>query len=76
MTAAEPFLRAQVAHSTPILVGALVTNQPEDREILEQLTGLELNVVALPCDSLQQLHDSTTIELRARAGRIDQILQE
>ena len=33
-------------------------------------------MAALPRDSLQQLHDNTTIELRARADRVDQILQE
>lgn len=76
MTATKPLLRAQVAQSTPIPANALVTNQLEERAILEHLTGLGLNVAAFPRNSLQQLHDSITIELHARAGRIDRILQE
>jgi len=55
--------------------GALVTNQPKEQAILECLTRLGLNVAALPCDSLQQLHDSITIKLHATVSRVEQILQ-
>lgn len=53
MTAATPLLKVQVANSTPILVGTLVTNQLMDRAILERFTRLGLNVATLMCDSLQ-----------------------
>jgi len=38
--------------------------------------GLGLNLAALPRDSLYQLQDSVTMELRARKGCAEQVVRE
>lgn len=76
MAATKPFLQAQMAHSILIPIGVLLTTQTEDRVVLERFIGLRLNVVALPRENLQQLHDSARIELCGRAGHPNQVLQE
>jgi hypothetical protein len=76
MSATEQLLQAKMANTIALPAGALITENAEDRAVVGRLTGLGLNLAALPRESLYQLQDSATMELRAREGRAVQVLSE
>ena len=75
-SATEQLLWAKMANTIALQVGALTADNVEDRAVVGWLTGLGLNLATLPQDVLYQLHDGTTMELRAREGHAVQILSE
>lgn len=64
METMEPILKTQVACVIAIPKGALIVDNTEDKAVLRRLTGLGLNIAALPRKSLQYLQDNAMRELR------------
>lgn len=46
--------------------GALVTSNEVDRNLVSALKGLDVNLAALPCETLYVLQDGITTELQSR----------
>ena len=59
-----------------LLEGALVTTSEANRHTISALKGLDINMVALPWETLYILSDGITVELWARERRTLQVLSE
>ena len=75
-TVAEKMLRARVTNTVVLLEGALVTQNEADRPTVSTLKGLNINMAALPRDTLYVLQDGITVELPARESCVLQVFSE
>lgn len=72
----EEMLCARMTNTIVLPYGALITKNEADRSMVSKLSGIGLNVVMLPREMLYVLHDGITTELRAREGRVLQVISE
>ena len=59
-------LRAQVTNTIVLPEGALVKTNEVDMPMVSAFKGIDINMVALPRETLYVLQDGITVELRAR----------
>ena len=69
MLVEEQMLRAKMANMIVLPDGALVLENTMDLVMLNTMKGIGLNLVAVPRDTLYQLQDGITAELRTRERR-------
>lgn len=73
---AKQLLRTKMANTIVLPEGVLAAETETDKAAVGRITGLGLNLAALPRDTLYQLQDGITVELRAREGRTIQVMNE
>jgi len=72
----EQLLWAKMANSVALQEGAVTAETMEDRDVVGQIKGLVLNLVALLRDILYQLQVRATTKLHTREGHVVQMLSE
>lgn len=65
-TAAEQMLRTGVTNTIVLPEGTFVTTNEANRPTISAVKGIEINMVALPWETLYVLQDGITVELWAK----------
>ena len=72
----QQLLHEKMANTIVLPEGALTVENEDNKATVRKIKGLGLNLATLLGDTLCQLQDGITAELRAREGRAIQVMSE